>query len=274
MILAVGLLAAIAAALLAGAARGPAFGRDGGWGERWSYGPGTFAGLLTRLGRPLVGRRAPRSLRSLVRELSGFLLCREDAAAGLVVLVGLLAGSAALCGWKVGALLLVAWLIRVRGQDRDRAADARRSWEVEMCRTLQQIRLQLAAGRTLQAAVEGARTEARGVAAPILTEIAGAWSSGSDSGHAFQEVARRAPDAATASFFSRVATAARTGDPLLPVLDAEIDRLRAARRARLDAELQRLPTQLVLFRGLMMLAAIGPIASFVMVMMDGVKTIF
>lgn len=274
MILVVGLCAALAGGLLVEATRAPVFGRVGGWGEAWDYGPGTVTGLVARLGAPLCARGAPAGVREAVRLLAGFLLCREQAAAGVLVLAALVAGSATVFGWKVGGLFVAAWLIRARGRDRDEAASNRRSWEVEMCRTLQRVRLQVAAGRPLRVAVEESRSEARGVASPILAELASRWSAGDDAGGAFAAVARHAPDAATAAFFSRVSTAARSGDPMLPILDAEVDRLRAARRQRLDGELQRLPTQLVLFRGLMMLASVGPVVAFVLVMLEGVKTIF
>ncbi len=226
---------------------------DAGVGE-----PGSLPVLLRTIGQRLEATQAGRLVGRALRPVEAATLVQREILLGLVGVISLAAGVSAAGPLWSGPALAFALLYAARDAQREQLRELNASWETDVVALLQQVRLAVVAGLTLRQAVELAAPNAQGVAQQIVTNLLGQWSAGIDTASSLQVLGREtAPDASTGSFFQLMATTVRMGTSLRPVLDAEVERLRDKRRARLTLALERLPMKLAGFRGLGMLAALA-----------------
>jgi len=224
---------------------------DAGTGE-----PGSLPVLLRTIGQHLGKSSIGGHLGRGLAPLQAATLVDRDILLGLIGVLTFMVGVSATGPRWAGPALALALLWAARDAQREQLRELNASWETDVVRFLQQVRLAVVAGLTLRQAVEQSAADASGVAARIAEHLMTQWSAGVDTATSFAVLAREmAPDASTGSFLQLVATAVRDGTPLRPVLDAEVDRLRERRRARLTLALEKLPSKLAVFRGLGMLAA-------------------
>ena len=232
-----------------------AYGRpawlDAGQGE-----PGSLPVLLRTIGQHIGKAAVGDILKRALDPLRAATLVDPDILLGLVAVLAFATGVSLTGPLWAGPALALALLWAARDAQQEQLRELNSSWETDVVRFLQQVRLSVVAGLTLRQAIEQGAPDARGVAAQIAEHLMAQWSGGVDTATSFAVLARElAPDASTGSFLQLVATAVRDGSSLRPILDGEVDRLRERRRARLTLALEKLPSKLAIFRGLGMLAA-------------------
>ncbi|MFH1467336.1 MAG: type II secretion system F family protein [Pseudomonadota bacterium] len=188
--------------------------------------------------------------------------CSESQALGLLVL-----GGFTLCAWWAAgppaalAGLGLAWAI-LTARRNHRSLARRRSWEGEVHDLLRFLLLQVAAGRSFHDALEEAsRQDLEGLALEIAAGIE-RRRLGSCFEAAIASTADSLDDPSARVFFQYLSVAVGSGVPLVPVLEAEVHRLREARRRRLHDGLKRLDTHATIYRLLIMVAIfLGPVGA-------------
>lgn len=253
------------------------FGARGGWLEDAETERGSLGGLLLGMGEWSIGRLPRREEDPVVQRTAAFLRCSPTMALGVLAMVVVALAALVLAWWTSPqlALLAVGALWFVARQRRAHRARARyQAWELEMAALLSQVAYQVAAGRTLRRALESAGAIPPGpVAEEFVDHVRVALGCGRDTASALETAASRAPDRSTGAFLALLALTHRSGEPVLPVLDVEVLRLRDARRRRLEAAIQELPTRLGLFRVFVWVSALCVLAAWMTAWLGGMGSI-